>query len=123
MRLVLRHVEKTKSGSWQYRRRVPKDLGKIILKREFKKKLGDTEREALSSYPAFHALVEREIAEARRSLELKGAADRGEVSDRQAFKLAMAQATEMGMNNTDWDGRDSLAYTIINQYPREEETG
>ena len=38
MRLVLRHVEKTKAGGWQYRRRVPKDLSAAIHKREFKGK-------------------------------------------------------------------------------------
>ncbi|WP_374647016.1 hypothetical protein [Tabrizicola sp.] len=123
MRLVLRHVEITKSGGWQYRSRVPKDLSAVILKREFKEKLGDTERQALAAYPAFHALVEREITEARRSLELRGAADRGELSDRHAFKLAVARATEMGMNNTDWDGRDHLAQSIIHRYQREEESG
>ncbi len=69
MRLVLRYVEKTKAGGWQYRRRVPSDLSSVILKREFKAKLGDTERQALAAYPAFHATIEREISEARSSQE------------------------------------------------------
>ena len=45
--LVLKHVEKTKSGSWQYRRLVPKDVDGVIMKREFKRKLSDSEREAI----------------------------------------------------------------------------
>jgi hypothetical protein len=66
MGLVLKHVERTKSGSWQYRRRVPKEVSEVIAKREFKRKLGESEREALAAYPRYHAEVEREIAEAMR---------------------------------------------------------
>ncbi|MFN3664481.1 MAG: DUF6538 domain-containing protein, partial [Yoonia sp.] len=61
----MKHVERTKAGNWQYRRRVPKDVSAIITKREFKRKLGETEREALAAYPRFHAEVEKEIAEAK----------------------------------------------------------
>lgn len=123
MRLVLRHVEKTKAGGWQYRRRVPKDLSTVILKREFKGKLGDTEREALAAYPAFHAKVEREIADARRSTEVKASAERGELSELQLYKVGYERAVEMGMLNTDWDGRDHLAQAMISRYPRDDETG
>lgn len=123
MRLVLRYVEKTKAGGWQYRRRVPKDLSAVILKREFKGKLGDTEREALAAYPGFHAKVEREIANARRSAETATAAESGQLSDLQLFKLAYQRAVEMGMLSTGWDGRDHLAQAIISQYPRDDETG
>ncbi|WP_394325857.1 DUF6538 domain-containing protein, partial [Rhodobacter capsulatus] len=59
MGLVLKHVEQTKSGSWQYRRRVPKDVSEVITKREFKRKLGDSQKEALAAYPQYHAQVER----------------------------------------------------------------
>ncbi len=65
MGLVLKHVERTKAGSWQYRRRVPKEVSATIPKREFKRKLGDSEREALAAYPRYHAEVEKEIAEAK----------------------------------------------------------
>ncbi|MGR3700675.1 MAG: tyrosine-type recombinase/integrase [Paracoccaceae bacterium] len=123
MRLVLRYVEKTRAGGWQYRRRVPKDLSAVFPKREFKRKLGDTEREALNSYPAFHAQVEREIADARRSVETNAAAERGELSDLQLHRLAYQRAVEMGMLNTDWAGRDHLAEAIINQYTRDVKTG
>lgn len=123
MRLVLRYVEKTKAGGWQYRRRVPKDLSEVFLKREFKGKLGDTEREALAYYPAFHAKVEREIAAARRSLDVDTAAQRGELSDLQAFRLALKRAVDMGMESADWAGLGELADSITNKYRREEETG
>jgi integrase len=123
MRLVLRYVEKTKAGGWQYRRRVPKDLSSVILKREFKGKLGDTEREALAAYPGFHAKVEREIAVARQSADKAAAAERGELSELQLYKLAYQRAVEMGMLSTDWDGRDHLAQEIVDRYPRDDETG
>jgi hypothetical protein len=55
MGLILKHVERTKSGSWQYRRRVPKQVSENISKREFKRKLGESEREALAAYPRYHA--------------------------------------------------------------------
>lgn len=123
MRLVLRYVEKTKAGGWQYRRRVPSDLSSVILKREFKAKLGDTERQALAAYPAFHATVEREISEARRSQETAAAADNGDLSDLQLYKFAYQRAVDMGMLGTDWAGRGHLAESIIKQYPRDYETG
>lgn len=44
MGLVLKHVERTKAGSWQYCRRVPKEVSANITKREFKRKLGESER-------------------------------------------------------------------------------
>lgn len=123
MRLVLRYVERTRAGGWQYRRRVPKHLSSVILKREFKGKLGDTEREALAAYPAFHSKVEREIANAQRSTETYAAAERGDLSDLQLYKLAYERAVEMGMLSTDWDGRGHLAESIISKYPRDDETG
>lgn len=68
MGLVLKHVEQTRSGSWQYRRRVPKDVSEVITKREFKRKLGDSQREALAAYPQYHAQVEREIEAAKKGI-------------------------------------------------------
>lgn len=64
MGLVLKRVERTKAGSWQYRRRVPKEVSAIITKREFKRKLGESEKEALAAYPRYHAEVGMEITEA-----------------------------------------------------------
>lgn len=65
MGLVLKHVERTKTGSWQYRRNVPKEVSAIITKREFKRNLGgESEKEAIAAYPRYHAEVEMEITEA-----------------------------------------------------------
>jgi len=43
MGLVLKHIERTSSGSFQYRRRVPKEVSGIITKRQFKRKPGASE--------------------------------------------------------------------------------
>lgn len=57
MGLVLSYIERTAAGSFQYRRRVRKDLLGIIGKTMFKKKLGDSRKEALTAYPRYHAQV------------------------------------------------------------------
>lgn len=88
MGLVLKYVERTKAGSWLYRRRVPKEVSGVILKREFKKKLGDTEREALKAWPGVHAAVEREIAAAQRRLTPE---EQATSSDRDAYEAALKQ--------------------------------
>lgn len=98
MGLILKHVEKTKSGRWQYRRRVPKAVAEIIDKREFKRVLGDTEREALKVYPKFHAEVEQAIEKAKRQAGQEAAAERGELTERQAFALARARAAILGQD-------------------------
>ncbi len=75
MGLILKHIERTSTGSFQYRRRVPKDLLGVIGKTMFKKKLGDTRAEALAAYPRYHAQIEREIASARHRARLPSSAD------------------------------------------------
>ena len=49
MGLVLKHIERTATGSFQYRRRVPKDILGIIGKTMFKKNLGVSRQEAPGS--------------------------------------------------------------------------
>jgi hypothetical protein len=88
MGLVLKHVERTRAGSWQYRRRVPLEVSAIITKREFKRKLGESEREALAAYPRFHAEVEREIAEAKLGWVRSEAVNREARSEREAYAEA-----------------------------------
>ena len=85
MGLILKHIERTSTGSFQYRRRVPKDVSGIIAKREFKRKLGVSEKEALAAWPQHHAAVEREIEAARRRLLLMEGASSGTVSEREAY--------------------------------------
>lgn len=120
MCLVLKYVERTKSGSFQYRRRVPKKVSPVITKREFKEKLGDTNREALAAYPRFHALVEREIAEAKLRLARAEAAGQPGASEREAYDEAMRRRADMiavGMAERDLAlAADSLA----DSYPQDE---
>lgn len=65
MGLTLKRVIRTKAGTFHYRRRVPKDVAAIIGRNEFKRLLGETEREALKNYMKVDALYERMIEEAR----------------------------------------------------------
>ncbi|ETD82256.1 site-specific integrase [Rhodobacter capsulatus] len=95
MGMVLKHVERTKAGSWQYRRRVPKEVASVITKREFKRKLGDSEKAALAAYPRYHAEVEREIAEAKRRLAGAAAASSSEASDRAAYAEALRRRADL----------------------------
>ena len=50
MGLTLKRVIRSTAGTFHYRRRVPKDVAAIIGKNEFKRFLGNTEREALKNY-------------------------------------------------------------------------
>lgn len=65
MGLVLKHVFRTKAGTWHYRRRLPGDVISIVGKGEFKRLLGSTEREALRNFPKVNLEFERLVAGAR----------------------------------------------------------
>jgi integrase len=91
----LKHVEKTKSGTWQYRRRVPKAVSAIITKLEFKQKLGDSEREALKAWPAVHERVEKEVAQARLCLSQGVAIMRGDSTEREAYAEALRRRADL----------------------------
>lgn len=121
MGLVLKHVERTKSGSWQYRRRVPKDVSEVITKREFKRKLGGSEREALAAYPRYHAEVEREIAEALRG---KGrAVVPGDVvlSGREAYAEALRRRADLVAAGATEEDLQTSADHLSDQYPQDED--
>ncbi|WP_294927415.1 hypothetical protein [uncultured Paracoccus sp.] len=129
MGLVLKYVETTKSGSFVYRRRVPKAVVGIIGKAMFKKKLGDTEREALAAYPRYHVQVEGEIAAAQKRL----AAPAGRASspasqtrlatEREAYAAALryradlieAGTTEEGLHRKGSAGPPASAQEVIPQ--------
>lgn len=119
MGLILKYVEHTKAGSWQYRRRVPKDVSPLISKREFKRKLGDSEREALKAWSAFHAQVEREIEAARKGLT-HAIADPSTALE--AYQLARQHVKNL--ETAGFDQRDKLftAEEIIQRYPVDPET-
>ena len=95
MGLVLKHVERTNAGNWQYRRRVPKEDSEVISKREFKRKLGESEREALAAYPRYHAEVEREIAKAKSGKGRAAAPGGAVLSGREAYAEALRRRADL----------------------------
>ncbi|MDO9639816.1 MAG: tyrosine-type recombinase/integrase [Pseudotabrizicola sp.] len=121
MGLVLKHIERTKSGSWQYRRRVPKDVAEVIAKREFKRKLGDSQRAALAAYPRYHAEVEREIAEAKLGrARTKGVAN-AKLSEREAYAEALRRRADLVAAGASQDDLDIVADTLADKYPQDED--
>ncbi|AOZ69951.1 hypothetical protein LPB142_11965 [Rhodobacter xanthinilyticus] len=120
MGLVLKHVERTKSGGFQYRRRVPKAVSGIITKREFKGKLGDTEKEALKAWPGFHAKVEREIAAAKRRLATAEAALRSDASDSAAYAEALRRRADLIAAGETEEGAALVADIMADSYPQDE---
>jgi integrase len=130
MGLVLKYIKPTKTGSYHYRRRVPDRLREIIGKREIKRFLGNTEREALAEYPIVHRQTEKLFAQA----EKQAAASKAPLSDLEAHEQLERRLRKLGVDlyNTayDEDGlpvdepvRDQLAESIIDSYPRDPETG
>ena len=66
MRLALKHVKHNpKADSWYQRRGVPKALRDVIGKSELKKKLGNTESEAVKASPNVHKAFDAELKAAR----------------------------------------------------------
>ena len=102
MGLALKHIELTKSGRFQYRRRVPKDVVEVIGKREFRWILGATERESLAAHPFVHASVERENAEAVKTGTTKVVAARGALTEREVYEVAPACPIKLALQGTDW---------------------
>lgn len=121
MGLVLKHIEQTKSGSWQYRRRVPKDVAEVIAKREFKRKLGDSQRAALAAYPRYHAEVEREIAEAKLGRVRSGLANSGQATEREAYAEALRRRADLVSAGASQDDLDIVADTLADKYPQDED--
>ena len=60
------------------------EVSAVITKREFKRKLGESQKEALAAYPRYHAQVEREIAEAKLDRVRADAASKVGASERDA---------------------------------------
>lgn len=113
----MKHIERTKAGSFQYRRRVPRDVAGIISKREFKKKLGDTEREALRVWPQYHAQVERELVQARRQVALGSDPQ----TEREAYEAAQRWVQTIAPDAGN-DLRDVLADQVAGRYAQDPET-
>ena len=117
MGLVLQYVERTKSGSFQYRRRVPKDVSAIITKREFKRKLGESEREALAAYPRYHAEVEKEIAEAKLGRVRSEAASSAKATEREAYVEALRRRADLVAAGVSPDDLALTADSMAEAYP------
>lgn len=118
MGLVVKHVERARTGSFQYRRRVPKDVAGIIAKREFKRKLGETQKEALATYPHAHAAVEREIEEARRRLALSDAASLSSASEREAYAEALRRRADLIASEASEEELSLVADQLADSYPQ-----
>ena len=133
MRLVLKHVKHNpKANSWHYRRGVPKALQDVIGKREQKKKLGNTESEAIKAYPKVHKAFDAELKAARLELIKQSTATNTSTTPFYAFRKAMELSRELGCD-PDCDGvevgsdeethRSVLTDTIAQKYPEDPETG
>jgi len=60
--VTVEYLQQVKSGSYQYRRRIPKILQGRVKEREFIKVLGKTQKEALLRYGSYHEHVEHLIS-------------------------------------------------------------
>ncbi len=121
MGLVLKHVERTKAGNWQYRRRVPMEVSAIITKREFKRKLGESQREALAAYPRYHAEVEKEIAFAKLGQVRSDAPSKIVASEREAYAEAMRRRADLVAVGTSDDDLEMAADSLSESYPQNED--
>ena len=121
MGLVLKYVGQTKSGSWEYRRRVPKSIAGVILRREFKRKLGDTKREALAAYPRFHAKVEFQIAEALLGRAQTSAFNGETSSEREAYAEALRRRADLVAMGASQEHLEITADSLADSYPQDED--
>jgi integrase len=62
MTMTLKHLQRTPSGKWQYRRRWPTALSEVVSRAPFKKTLqGRSEAELLREYPKVEAEYHRQV--------------------------------------------------------------
>ncbi|EKF42631.1 site-specific recombinase, phage integrase family protein [Nitratireductor indicus C115] len=126
MGLVLKHIVHTKAGTIHYRRRFPKAVADIIGQGEFKRRLGETEREALRNYPKVNAEFERLVRNARAQTILPTTPL--EVH-REAERLAreMAQGVvylgDETLSASDPNAADIIRDSIFSSHRTDEETG
>jgi hypothetical protein len=101
MGLALKYVVITKAKTFHYRRRVPKWLVRVLGKSEFKRLLGETEREALKNYPKVNALYERMVDEAKTA-----ARDGSASTPLEVHRLAEIRAAELADMRVYFGGRE-----------------
>ncbi|RWX69627.1 integrase [Mesorhizobium sp. M4B.F.Ca.ET.089.01.1.1] len=102
MGLVLKNVLHTKAGTWHYRRRLPRDVARLLGQGEFKRLLGATEREALRNYPKVNGEFERLVAETRRR---GGGRDLSTATPMELHRLAEQRAQELASTMVHIGGR------------------
>ncbi|ETD83696.1 hypothetical protein [Rhodobacter capsulatus] len=111
----MKHVEQTRSGSRQYRRRVPKDVSEVIPKR----KLGDSQKEALAACPQYHAKVEREIEAAKKRIAGAVAASRPSASEREACAEALRRRADLVARSATEEALEIAADSLADSFPQE----
>ncbi|WP_170971978.1 tyrosine-type recombinase/integrase [Rhodobacter sp. SY28-1] len=99
---------------------MPKEVSANITKREFKRKLGESEREALAAYPRYHAEVEREIAEARLGRVRSEAASKAGASEREAYAEALRRRADLVAAGASDRDLALTADSMAEAYPQDE---
>lgn len=96
---------------------MPKDVSAIITKREFKRKLGDSEREALAAYPRYHAEVENEIAEAKLGRVRSEVASSAKATEREAYVEALRRRADLVAAGASPSDLELTADSMAEAYP------
>lgn len=137
MGLILKYVQRTKSGRYRYRRRIPEQLQPMLGKREIVTALGESNRQALRRYPQIHAEAERVLSAAHQQLMAErlpaGPASQPETpleAHRQALKSLIdlgfkihAGSFDESDEGHDWAVRMAVADQIAGRYAEDPETG
>ena len=118
MGLVLKYVQTTPAGTLHYRRKVPQAHRSAFGSTEWKRKLGETQREAIAAYPKIHAEYERLLA-----MAVRGAQHRPSVTTPLDHHADAAARLRRIPDHIDEDHRDVWADTIVDAYPRHPEDG
>lgn len=110
--------EDKRTGGFNYRRRVPKQLAKRVPQKFFIKLLGKTQSEALMNYGAYHAYVENLVALAKNGAT--GLSPR-EQSERLTAMLKSwgADPDSSGLDDNERTWREVAADKLIDQYQDE----
>ena len=97
------------------------EVSAIITKREFKRKLGESEREALAAYPRYHAEVEREIADAKLGRVRSGGVNRAARSEREAYVEALRRRADLVASGASQDDLEIVADNLSDGYRQDED--
>ncbi len=118
MGLALKHIVVSQAGTYHYRRRLPRDVAHLIGKNEFKRLLGETQREALKNFPKVNALYERIVEEARTSAVTKANATPLEVHRLAKIRAAELAEMKVYIGGRELTGADPEAAELIRESAR-----